>query len=121
MQNTQKINGEFFNKLTTFCDRYGHMEGLRESADRIINRYKEQGMLRPDLNATAAKCHFEEDPPKDLIQAIDMLFKRRGEHLIKGTAITDFMLIKAIGWIGHNIASHVDALQLLIALEEQDK
>ena len=110
----------FFAKLNNFCARYPQMEGLKESAERMQFYYADPRMLYPEHNTNAAKIHFEEDVPKDLIQAIDELFKKKGDRLLNGTALTDLMLLRAIGWIGHHIESHVTILQVLIEIGGPD-
>jgi len=111
---------EFFKKLDSFCERYAHIDYLGVSVARIKEHYDDYRMLKPDLNVTATKCHFSDEYPRELIASVATLFEKKGYNLLYGSAITDFQIIGAIGWLGHNIEDHMTALQSLVVLGEWD-
>ena len=108
----------FLQSLENFCVRMAGIDGLHESAQAISKHYDDAWMLKPNLNVMAAKCQFDEDASKDLIQAIDALFTKKAAHLNDGTPITDLQLVRAIAWLSDNIESHVVILRTLIEMEK---
>jgi len=111
---------KFHSRLNNFCERYSQSAELPEAVTNIVGFYQDDKLLNPGLNVEAAKCWFDEEHPRDLIRAIDTLFKNKGAHLMDASAATDIALLRAILWIGRNIEEHIDAVKALIALEECD-
>ena len=108
---------DFFGKLNTFCRRYPHIWKLRISVETMTSHYTEPRMLDGQQNVFAAKCFFEEDYPKDLIHGIDLLFKGKGAALTGADGPAEYIIIKAILWIGKNIKAHTLALEALIEMD----